>query len=155
MKDGVYFVLGILSLTLSLFSNFSAQFAYIAAVLLVIMFVLLIWSIPLKLNWSSNLYGHILLRFLTFLVFMLIIYAICYYNVGFERADKTRPTFLEAVYFSVTSFTTMEYGEYIPLPASRFLVSIESLMGLMGFVPFSASFGWGALLSQPFVATVA
>jgi len=94
------------------------------------------------LNWSSNLYGHLLWRFLSFLVFMLLVYAICYHKVGFERADGTRPSFAEALYFSVTSFTTVQYGEFRPLPASRPLVCIESLMGLIAFVPFFAAFGW-------------
>ncbi len=106
------------------------------------MFVLLFWSIPLNLNWSSNLYGHLFWRFLSFLFFMLLVYAICYYMVGFERADGTRPTFLEAMYFSITSFTTVQYGEYRPLAPSRFLVCVESLMGIIAFVPFFASFGW-------------
>lgn len=142
LMDGTYYLLAVLSLALSLFSRFNTQLAYVAAALLVVMFVILVWSIPLKLNWSSNLYGHLLLRFLGFLAFMLIVYAICYYNAGFERVDGTRPNFLEAIYFSVSSFTTVEYGQYVPFRASQFLVSLESLMAPLAFVPFFTSFGW-------------
>lgn len=142
LMDCAYHVLAILAIALALLSHFATPLAYLAAVLLVFMFILLFWSIPLKLNWSSNLYGHLLWRFLSFLVFMLLVYAVCYQMVGIERADGSRPSFPEAIYFSVTSFTTVQYGEFRPLPESRPLVCVESLMGLVAFVPFFAAFGW-------------
>lgn len=140
--DFAYFVLAALALLLALLAGLWYPLSYVAALFLTLMFVLLFFSIPLKLNWSSNLYGHLLWRFMSFLVFMLLVYAICYHRVGFERADGSRPTFLEALYFSATSFTTVQYGEYRPLAQSRLLVCIESLMGIVAFVPFFAAFGW-------------
>lgn len=144
LMDLLYYILAISSLGLAFFSASNVFAAYFSSFFLVIMFVLLFWSIPLKLNWSSNLYGHLFRRFIFFLFFMIFVYAICYYNVGFERADDSsiKPTFLEAIYFSVTSFTTLQFGEFRPLPGSRALVCIESLMGIIAFVPFFASFGW-------------
>ncbi len=38
--------------------------------------------------------------------------------------------------------STLQYGEYRPAAASRPLICIESLMGLVGFVPAFAAFGW-------------
>jgi len=142
LMDAYFFILAAFALALALLSHFWHPLSYIAALLLVLMFVLLFWSIPLKLNWSSNLYRQLFWRFISFLFFMLFVYSICYYMVGFERSDGTRPTFLEAMYFSITSFTTVQYGEYRPLAPSRLLVCIESLMGIIAFVPFFASFGW-------------
>lgn len=142
LMDCAYYLLAILAAALAFMSYFAAPLAYVAAGCLVVMFILLFWSIPLKLNWSSNLYGHLLRRFLSFLVFMIFIYAASYYMVGFERADGSVPSFFDAVYFSVTSFTTVQYGEFRPLPASRPLVCVQSLMGLIAFVPFFAAFGW-------------
>lgn len=142
LMDCAYYILAVLSLVAAILSGLATPLAYVAVACLVCMFILLFWSIPLKLNWSSNLYGHLLWRFLSFLAFMLLIYAICYYKVGFERADATRPSFLDALYFSVTSFTTVQYGEFRPLQPSRLLVCIQSLMGIVAFVPFFAAFGW-------------
>lgn len=142
LMDCTYYLLAILSLVTAICSGFSTPLAYVAAACLACMFILLFWSIPLKLNWSSNLYGHLLWRFLSFLAFMLLVYAICYYKVGFERVDGIRPSFLDALYFSVTSFTTVQYGEFRPLPPSRLLICVESLMSIVAFVPFFAAFGW-------------
>lgn len=142
LMDCTYYLLAVVSLITAILSGYTFLLAFVAAACLVCMFTLLFLSIPLKLNWSSNLYGHLLRRFMSFLAFMLLVYAICYYKVGFERADGTRPSFIEAIYFSVTSFTTVQYGEFRPLPPSRPLVCIESLMGLVAFVPFFAAFGW-------------
>jgi hypothetical protein len=142
LMDGAYYLLAFTSVALAFLSHFVAPLAYVAAGCLVVMFIVLFLSIPLKLNWSSNLYGHLLRRFLSFLVFMLFVYAVSYFMVGFERADGSAPSYLDAVYFSVTSFTTVQYGEFRPLPVSRPLVCVQSLMGLIAFIPFFAAFGW-------------
>ncbi len=142
LMDCFYFFFAVLAVALAFMSYFWFPLSYIAALLLILMFILLFWSIPLKLNWSSNFYGHLFWRFMSFLFLMLFVYAICYYLVGFERSDGTTPNFLEAIYFSITSFTTVQYGEYHPLAQSRILVCIESLMGIIAFIPFFAAFGW-------------
>ncbi len=142
LMDGAYYLLAALAFIAAMLSGYITVLAYFAAICLVCMFVLLVWSIPLKLNWSSNLYGHLLRRFLVFLAFMIVIYATCYHFVGFERLDGRRPSFLEAIYFSITSFTTLQYGEFRPTPESRLLVCVESLMNVIAFIPFFAAFGW-------------
>jgi hypothetical protein len=142
LMDCLYYLLAIGAFVSALMSSNKPELAYFSAFALIMMFILLFWSIPLKLNWSSNLYAHLFYRFVIFLGFMFVIYAICYYQVGFKRADGTKPTFAEAIYFSITSFTTLQYGEFIPEKASRPLVCVESLMGLVAFVPVFASFAW-------------
>ncbi len=141
-NDVSYFALAILSLGLSSLSYCFKPLSYIAAVCMLAMLGILFLSIPLKLNWSSNLYGHLFRRFLVFLIFSIIIYAISYYHVGFVRADGSIPTFKEALYFSATTFITLQYGEYRPLPDSHLLVCIQSIMALTLFVPFFAAYGW-------------
>jgi hypothetical protein len=49
------------------------------------------------------------------------------------------PQFLDAVYFSAVTFTTVGYGDMIPVGAVRFLAGTESLIGLM-LITWSASF---------------
>ncbi len=140
--DCTFLIFGVLAIAFAYLSGFWSPLSYLAAIVMILMFILLILSIPLKLNWSSNLYGHLFWRFLSFLVFMLLVYALSYYMVGFESTDRSHPTFLDALYFSVTSFTTLQYGEYRPSAASRPLVCIESLMAIVAFIPFFATFGW-------------
>lgn len=140
--DCAYYLLGVASLALSLFAGFFFPLGYVAAIMLAIMFILLFLSIPLKLNWSSNLYGHLFRRFLLYLMFLLLVYAICYYRIGYERLDGTRASLFESIYISITTFTTLQYGEFKPLPACRPLACAESLMGILGFSPFFAAFGW-------------
>ncbi len=48
-------------------------------------------------------------------------------------------TFLDCVYFSFTSFTTLGFGDIVPFGEIRFLVGIESLTGLV-MITWSASF---------------
>ena len=49
------------------------------------------------------------------------------------------PPFLDAVYFSAVTYTTVGYGDMIPVGAVRFLAGTESLVGLM-LITWSASF---------------
>lgn len=142
LLDCSYYMLAGLTVILSITSQYWYPLSYIAALFLVTMFIILFLSIPLKLNWSSNLYRHLFWRFLSFLMFTILIYAVCYHFVGFERADGSRPTFIESLYFSVTTFTTLQYGEFRPLVRSRPLACIESLMGIIAFVPCFAAFIW-------------
>lgn len=48
-------------------------------------------------------------------------------------------SWLDCVYFSFTSFTTLGFGDIAPLGDIRFLVGIESLTGLV-LITWSASF---------------
>jgi hypothetical protein len=47
--------------------------------------------------------------------------------------------FLDTVYFSAVTYTTVGYGDMIPVGAVRFLAGTESLVGLM-LITWSASF---------------
>ncbi len=48
-------------------------------------------------------------------------------------------SWIDCVYFSFTSFTTLGFGDIVPLGDIRFLVGIESLTGLV-LITWSASF---------------
>jgi len=47
--------------------------------------------------------------------------------------------FIDCVYFSFTTFTTLGYGDIEPLGALRYLTGIEALAGLV-LITWSASF---------------
>lgn len=48
-------------------------------------------------------------------------------------------SYLDCVYYSFTSFTTLGFGDIVPLGELRFLTGIESLTGLV-LITWSASF---------------
>jgi hypothetical protein len=48
-------------------------------------------------------------------------------------------TFIDWVYFSFTAFTTLGFGDIVPLGNLRYLTGIESLTGLV-LITWSASF---------------
>jgi len=142
LLDAAYFIFAFIAFSAALLTHFIPYLFWLTAISLILMLVIIFSSIPLKLNWSSNLFGHILWRFLSYLIFMIGTYAICYYFVGFERMDGSRPSFFEAIYFSVTTFTTLQYGQYRPLPQSNPLVCIQSLMAVVVFLPTFAAYSW-------------
>lgn len=49
------------------------------------------------------------------------------------------PAFLDAVYFSAVTYSTVGYGDMVPVGAIRFLAGTESLVGLV-LITWSASF---------------
>lgn len=49
------------------------------------------------------------------------------------------PQFLDLMYFSAITYTTVGYGDLVPLGALRFLAAVESLAGFV-LVSWSASF---------------
>ena len=56
-----------------------------------------------------------------------------------ELAGNFSGAFIDAVYFSYTTFTTLGYGDIEPLGALRYLTGIEALAGLV-LITWSASF---------------
>lgn len=56
-----------------------------------------------------------------------------------ELAGNFNGSFMDAVYFSFTTYTTLGFGDIEPLGRLRYLVGIEALVGLM-LITWSASF---------------
>lgn len=83
------------------------------------------------------------LGLLVFLVTSTIIAFALHYGSSGLLADgrKFVPDFRDAVYFSATTFTTLGYGDFQPLPEHRLTTSIEALLG-MTFMATLVSFIW-------------
>lgn len=56
-----------------------------------------------------------------------------------ELAGETTSGFLDCVYFSFVTYTTVGYGDIYPLGYLRFLAGVESLVGLV-LITWTASF---------------
>lgn len=139
----VALILGaILSIAFAFASVFSPVFAYVAAVILFGLLLNIWLSIPLKLNWSRNMYDLVFKNFVGYLALVIFVYGVAHYQIGFLATDGSTPSFWHALYFSITTLTTLQYGEFKPTPEGRFLASAEALTGVVLFVPLFASFLW-------------
>lgn len=66
---------------------------------------------------------------------------------GFQLASSgvRSESLLDALYFSVVTWTTLGYGDFIPMPEARYIVVVEAIMGYVMM----------ALLISVFVASIA
>jgi tetratricopeptide (TPR) repeat protein len=85
------------------------------------------------LTFSFLLWGHGERPSRTFFSALAIIVISAFiYTAGLLRIDEIifRPNFLEALYFSMVTFTTLGYGDVIPHGAARAVAMIEAFSGL-------------------------
>jgi hypothetical protein len=123
-------------------SSRSLLSAYIGAIIPALMLIGIIQAIPLSLNWSDNLYGHLVKRFVGFVFFVIILYAIIYHGVGIMTSSGVRSdSFRDAVYFSATTYSTVGYGDFVASPDARLITSCEAILGLFT-MPIGAALIW-------------
>lgn len=81
-----------------------------------------------------------------YLLIMITVFAAFYFLLGKHidasqhgiYREEVAATCLEALYFSVVTITTLGYGDFTPLGASRFFATAEALAGLL-FAGYSIS----------------
>jgi len=112
---------------------------YVNAGLLLVMLYLLIVSIPLKLNWSREMYAGLLRRQLFFVVYTAFIYAIHFYLGGIAFSDQQPASPLDALYFSFTTWTTLGYGDITVTRHLRLATSLEALTGVLTVAMLTAT----------------
>lgn len=59
------------------------------------------------------------------------------------KSETTQPGFLECLYFSAVTFTTLGYGDMRPVGTLRFLAAVESLIGAFAMALFVYAFTRG------------
>lgn len=137
-----YYLLMIAAIAGAFSSSRSLLSAYTAAIIPSLMLIGIIQAIPLSLNWSDNLYGHLVKRFVGFVFFVIILYAIIYHGVGIMTSSGVRSdSFRDAVYFSATTYTTVGYGDFVASPDARLITSCEAILGLFT-MPIGAALIW-------------
>ena len=63
-------------------------------------------------------------------LWIILVYAFLYYRSGLIFAGElVRPSFRDSLYFSVTTWTTLGYGDFTPTPRMRLITSSQALMG--------------------------
>lgn len=87
-------------------------------------------------------FGHVLRYTFAFLVLTIVFFAVLYAELGVGQAEGGAVThdFMIGLYFSVSTFTTVGYGDFVPTPEARVVASVEALSGyvLLGLIVASA-----------------
>ncbi|GLQ48391.1 hypothetical protein GCM10007862_34420 [Dyella lipolytica] len=93
---------------------------------------------------SSKQIAKLAAKLLAIFLFGILIFGAIYQVLGeaigneFITPDKSTATFLDCIYFSVTTATTLGYGDLQPLGWARLVACIEVIFGLV-FVGYSIS----------------
>src|ERR1035437_10071569 len=132
-----YFLVALTAL-IALCSYWFSTLVYVNAVLLLLMLYLQIVSIPLQLNWSRNMYGGLLRRQFFLVGYTALIYATHFYFGGIIETDGQKASFLDALYFSFTTWTTLGYGDLTVIHQLRLATSLEALTGVFTITVLTA-----------------
>ena len=127
---------GLLLSLVSGYLNWSIQFT---GVFLLVAFAFIVRLIPTMLNLSRSYFLWIIIEFITFILVTIIAFALHHKSTGLFGIDGPfEPNFRDAIYFSVTTFTTLGYGDIQPLPEMRLATSIQALAGMFSVALASA-----------------
>ena len=82
---------------------------------------------------SRGWYRDILSTYFGILAITIITFAIIYYRYGLlQNGEHIDITILESIYFSITTWTTLGYGDFAPIPRIRHITSVEAILGYIG-----------------------
>jgi len=142
LLEACFFLLSVCTIILALAFGHVIWICYLNSFFILFMMAILVWAIPLNMNWSRNLYSHLLKRILAFLLLSIFVYAIEFWKIGInEKNGNTIYSFINSVYFSLTTWTTLGYSDFYPVPEGRLLAAIEAITGLLS-IPLTASMIW-------------
>lgn len=94
-----------------------------------------------RLRILMDVFGVLLVHCFEIWIFACVYYGLMQFD-GFgqlELLSGALITFADCVYYSFTTYTTLGYGDIVPLGGLRYLAGIESLTGLV-LITWSASF---------------
>lgn len=101
-----------------------------------------IGTIPAVLNLSRSFFHVAVAMLLSLVATILLSFALHYRAIGIIGPEGAiSREFRDALYFSVTTFTTLGYGDFRALPAQRLNTSIEAIFGLLT-VALTSSLIW-------------
>ena len=84
------------------------------------------------------------------LLWIILVFAVIYWRNGLIISGELKDvSFFAATYFSITTWTTLGYGDFAPPPRIRHITSIEALLGYTGMGIWIAIVGlWVAQRTQ-------
>ena len=120
------------AMLLSLVSGYFAWWVLFTAIFLAVGFTIILWFIPIFLNLSRSFYAWIAFELLIHISVTIIAFALHHKSAGLiGSSGLLEPRFVDALYFSATTFTTLGYGDYQPIPEMRLATSIEAIAGMI------------------------
>lgn len=128
---GTSYLTVIACMILTLVSGYLNWWIVFTSSFLVIGFFYIVRVIPIALNLSRSYFRWIIVLFFVHILVTIISFALHYRSTGLIGAiGPFKPGFRDAMYFSVTTFTTLGYGDFQPLPEMRLATSIEAIAGM-------------------------
>ena len=125
----VFFVIAVF---LSVISGYFAWWVLFTMLFLAGGFFIIIQLIPVMLNLSRTYFVFVASNFFVHVLATIIAFALHHKSAGLiGPSGPVEPSFWDALYFSVTTFTTLGYGDLQPIPAMRLATSIEALAGML------------------------
>ena len=117
--------------------------AYLLPFVLLLQYTIFIWMIPLNLNWSRSLYSHLFWKAILLFCVTVISFAIIYrfYGIVDSARGITVKSYLTSTYFSITTWSTLGYGDFKPVPSLRLLTSLEAILGVLS-IPLIFTMIW-------------
>ena len=127
---------------LSLISGYFGWYSIFTAAFLLAGFFVITSLLPLLLNLSRSFFWLVFGLLVIHIVVTIFSFALHYQSSGLlGGGGKFIPSFYDALYFSVTTFTTLGYGDMQPLPNHRLTTSVEALSGMVSMA-IGASLIW-------------
>lgn len=131
-----------IAMLLSLASGFFGWYSVFTTVFLVVGFFVIITLLPLLLNLSRSFFWVIFCLLIVHIVVTISSFALHYHDSGLlGKHGLFIPGFYDSLYFSITTFAKLDYGDFQPLPRHRLTTSFEALLG-MASIAVCASLIW-------------
>jgi len=103
-------------------------------IFLFIGYYFIIYHIAYVVGDKDSEYHYVLKSYFILVLFTILIFSIIYYRYGLLYNNKyVEIEFSDALYFSLSTFTTLVYGDFTPIKELRVVTVIEAFFGYIMF----------------------
>ncbi len=107
--------------------------AEVSILFLLVAYPCVVYCLGLMIGNADGQYNNALGFFFKFIVAIIITFAILYKRYGLvQNGEIVSISILDSIYFSITTLTTLGYGDFSPSPRIRHITSIQAIMGYIG-----------------------
>ena len=112
-------------------------FPIVVSFLLFYLLLLVVKAIPLQLAWDRSNFENLIWMCITTIVFSVFICGYLFFNSGLvKNGDLIIVHLFDALYFSVTTWTTLGYGDLTAPDDLHLLTSLEAINGYFAMAIF-------------------